>query len=461
MAKNPTKAKILTKKHIARVERERQQVKWVLITSGIVVGLVVLVLLAGFLNDKFIKPNRPVAVVNGEKISVTNFIEQVRFSRANLVENAQQYYSYLSYFSEDSSYLSSFISQIQQLQSQLVNTNNLGQSVIDQMVANALIRQEAEKRGITISDDEVAKEFEIVLGYFPEGTPTATPTMELIPTSTLNALQMTAIAPTATPSITATPVITATVVPTEEPTPAAEVESTPVASEPITPTATLAPTPTATAYTEEGYKSQYQSLLDRYGQYGISEEGLKYIILSQLYRTRLIDNVLSELKISNTQEEVWARHILVATEEGAQEVLTRLANGEDWCAVAQVSTDTGSKTSCGDLGWFPKGQMVAPFEESAFSLQIGEISDPIQSDFGFHIIQVLGREERPLSITDYESLKSTKFDEWVETLRSTSEIEINDIWQANVPEDPTLPDEIVQYLAQYSQNNLLQATAVP
>lgn len=105
-----------------------------------------------------------------------------------------------------------------------------------------------------------------------------------------------------------------------------------------------------------------------------------------------------ESKIKATDEEVKAyiaKHPEYDSKQArskAEDVLKRARAGEDFAALAkEFSTDPGSKNEGGELGWFGRGQMVKPFEDAAFALQAGQISEVVESDFGFHIIQV---EER-------------------------------------------------------------------
>ena len=102
---------------------------------------------------------------------------------------------------------------------------------------------------------------------------------------------------------------------------------------------------------------------------------------------------------ATASEEVHAAHILVETEEEARAVRERVTTGgEDFNTVAsEVSTEPAAKESGGDLGFFGPGQMVAPFEEAAFALKDGEISQPVQTDFGWHIIKLI--ERRPGQMT--------------------------------------------------------------
>jgi peptidyl-prolyl cis-trans isomerase C len=98
---------------------------------------------------------------------------------------------------------------------------------------------------------------------------------------------------------------------------------------------------------------------------------------------------------AKAQEEVRARHILVDNEALAKELQARIAKGEDFVALAKEhSKDPGSKDDGGDLGYFSKGQMVPVFEETAFALKPGEVSAPVKSQFGWHIVKVEDRRQR-------------------------------------------------------------------
>jgi foldase protein PrsA len=84
-------------------------------------------------------------------------------------------------------------------------------------------------------------------------------------------------------------------------------------------------------------------------------------------------------------------HILVEKQSQALAILERIKNGEKFGKLAkELSIDRGSAKKDGNLGYFTKGKMVKPFEDVAFQLQVGQISDPVKSEFGYHIIKRLG-----------------------------------------------------------------------
>lgn len=96
----------------------------------------------------------------------------------------------------------------------------------------------------------------------------------------------------------------------------------------------------------------------------------------------------------NQEEQVRASHILVESKEQAEEIKDKLSKGEDFAELAkEYSIDDLSKESGGDLGFFGRGRMVPSFEEAAFTLKEGEISEPVKSDYGYHIIKVEEKKE--------------------------------------------------------------------
>jgi peptidyl-prolyl cis-trans isomerase C len=101
---------------------------------------------------------------------------------------------------------------------------------------------------------------------------------------------------------------------------------------------------------------------------------------------------------------VHARHILVATEDEAKAVLADLKKGADFATLAkEKSKDPSGKTNGGDLGYFTKEQMVPEFAETAFKLPKGQLSEPVKTQFGWHIIKVEDKRTKP--VPTYEQVK--------------------------------------------------------
>ncbi|MBA4171511.1 MAG: peptidylprolyl isomerase, partial [Hyphomicrobium sp.] len=108
-----------------------------------------------------------------------------------------------------------------------------------------------------------------------------------------------------------------------------------------------------------------------------------------------------QIKGLKPDEEVQARHILVDTEQKAKDIAEKLKAGGDFLALAKEnSKDPGSKDDGGMLGYFSRGQMVPQFEDAAFALKKGDISKPVQSQFGWHVIKLEDRREKKLPTFD-------------------------------------------------------------
>jgi parvulin-like peptidyl-prolyl isomerase len=416
------KPSVQSKKHIARLERERRQIKLIQYISIGVVAAVILIIGYGYLDINVLQKLQPVAEVNGDKITTREFQARVVLQRNQLL---RQYVEYLQYqqFGLDTS------AQLQQIESSLSIPTAIGQQVLDEMIRDVLIRQEAEQRGISISNEEVETFKQGQFGYYPDGTPTPTitPTQVDVTYPTLSAAQLAlvTVTPEPTQGPTSTPLPTATAEPGSTPAPTSTIAPTPF------------PSPTATPYTLEGYENTYATAQAGLVEAGMSEDQYEIIFETELLRKKLYEAVTADISLE--QDQVWARHILVASEEEARSVIERLNDGEGFGELAaELSLDTASGANGGDLGWFGKGQMVAPFEAAVFELEVAEISEPVQSDFGWHIIQLIDRTTLPMTASQYEQARQAAFNEFLTGLREESEVTIYDYWTERVPTEPGL-----------------------
>ncbi|MDP5275728.1 peptidylprolyl isomerase [Chengkuizengella axinellae] len=135
------------------------------------------------------------------------------------------------------------------------------------------------------------------------------------------------------------------------------------------------------------------------------------------------------------EEQVQASHILVETLEEAEDLLQQINDGADFAELAKTySTDPGSGANGGDLGFFGRGMMVPEFDEAAFNLSVGEVSEIVQTDFGYHIIKVTDKKEASKATLEEkqeeikEELTKVKTGEeyqlWIEETKTGSDIEV-------------------------------------
>ena len=143
------------------------------------------------------------------------------------------------------------------------------------------------------------------------------------------------------------------------------------------------------------YGDQFDTLLK---QQGIKEETLKNGVRAQLAQEKAIEKTITDKELKeNYKPEIKASHILVKDEATAKKVKEELGQGKSFEELAkQYSEDTGSKEKGGDLGFFGPGKMVKEFEEAAYKLKKDEVSEPVKSQFGYHIIKVTDiKEQKP------------------------------------------------------------------
>ncbi|EJR91058.1 peptidylprolyl isomerase [Bacillus cereus] len=126
-----------------------------------------------------------------------------------------------------------------------------------------------------------------------------------------------------------------------------------------------------------------------------NEDELKNKLKSQVAFEKAVKTSVTEKEIKDHYKpKLKASHILVKDEKIAKEMKEKLNNGEDFATLAkQFSEDPGSKEQGGELGEFGPGQMDAKFEEAAYKLEVGQVSDPVKSSHGYHIIKLTEKKE--------------------------------------------------------------------
>jgi len=157
-------------------------------------------------------------------------------------------------------------------------------------------------------------------------------------------------------------------------------------------------------------EEQFVNILNMQGIGGLADykalfmEQNEMVLLINELQSSIIDSVeVSDAEIEEyynnnkarftVEEQVQASHILVEDEATAKEILDKLNSGSDYAELAKEYSIDGSASRGGNLGFFPRGRMVKPFEEAAFALEVGEISGIVKTDFGYHIIMVTDRQE--------------------------------------------------------------------
>jgi len=346
--------------------RRENRVRQVIIGgAALLLALIVGILGFGYWRENVARAAEPAATVFGEPITLSELLERVRPRYQALDTQARLYEA----------------QGITQAATQLnLQRSRLPDQVLDSMVEDHLVLREAAERGIAVSNEEIdarirqaIAEQEALSQPAPTSTPAATPGAE----------------PTAAPAASAT--------------------ATPVPS----------PTPVPTL-TGEVFEGAYQSFLTRAN---LTDEYYRELIGGEIYKDKLKDSLATN--IPRTEEQVHVRHILVDNQESLALVQQRLTEGVPFDAVAkEFSTDAGSRDKGGDLGWFGRGVMNAPFEQAAFNQPIGVIGEPVQSPNGTHIIQVLERDaEHPLGEQQLAQRANQAYQAWYAGRKGSSDVQ--------------------------------------
>lgn len=439
----------LTRKQQRVRAKDRERDRKITLAVAGVFSAVLLIILIGILAEFVFKPNSAVASVGDSNITVRDFRKRVLYEQ-NSLENQ---YIQLQQLEQQFGGQGFFTSQINQIQATLSSPFSLGVSVLDDMIEEAIIADEAESRGITVTDEEVeaALREEVAAAEgavtVPQATETAAAAAEL--TATAESWTPT---PTATIDATGAITATATAVPTPE------------------------PPPTRPVLADETYQTGLDTLSENLQSFNMTLDDYQDLVRARLLREK-VSEVIGEERVETTEEQVNARHILLreitptpeptAVPEGqptpeptatatplpegfptpqptpgprsldearalAEELRQRVLDGEDFGDLAaEYSDDLSNAASGGDLGWFGRGMMVPEFEEVAFSLPVDEVSEPVETQFGIHLIQVLDRDDaRVKDEGTVQQEQSQAIFDWLQEQLVADEIERGDIESA-------------------------------
>ncbi len=401
--------KEMTRKHLARAEREARQQRWLLIGVAMVVVIVVGLIGYGYLDVRVFRLQQPVATVKNTAVTTGDFQKRVRFARTQITSQLGQLQAQRAQFEADPqlAFLTQQIDQqINSLQTQLDSPATLGENVLDSMVEEELIRQETAKRGIAVSPEEVQTTLEQSFNFY-RVPPTATPTR----------------LPTATPASSPTPEPTATV------------SITPT----VTPAPTETPLPTATPVTEQAFNKEYSDLLTQLAQTSMTDSDYRALIQASLLRRKLEEAFGKDVPAS--ADEVQFRYVFFETLESAQAAETQLASGLSYddlytrVQAGQVVSATGGFES-----WTPTDEITQSFgpeiSQALLSLAISQTTQIITDTTGisFVILQQAGREVRPLTPTQIQSRQQAAFQAWLDSQRTGPDVNLfNNRYLGRVP----------------------------
>ncbi len=340
----------MTQKERSRRARE-QRINRIIIGGAIAVGVLVIgILIYGYVTEVVLKAREPVATVNGVPIRTDEW--QARVLAQAIANGTSQ-----------------------------ENLPSVAGQVLEQMAQEEIIRQEAARRGITVTEDDVDRAIELFFGYNREQV--LTPTL------------------------------------------------------PITATGETTPTE---AMTEEEFQQRYQEYIDQVLiPSGMGVEGFRKAVEASLLYERLWEVITAD--VPTVTEQVEVQYIVFPSEEEATSVADRLDQGEDWDSIVEeLSSQEESQVRVLEPRWRTRSYLATLFDPASagiiFSLEPGEHTRPIPGYGGqYYVIQVLAHEERELDPTMLSYEKGRAFQEWLQ--QQMEGVEYADDWMDKIPSLPS------------------------
>jgi parvulin-like peptidyl-prolyl isomerase len=349
-----------SKRQLSKWERERRQRQLIIGGAAGLLALIALVIAFGAVRELVWRPNEAAAWVHNEKIPlgalVTRLKPYVAAIDAELVRLS----------TNPNSGNPPGVQSPQSVQQQIQTLQNQRLAAVDQvltdMIDEELVRLELERRGLRVTPEEITERINIDLARARRPPEQPTPT-------------------------------------TPPPTPAPGVFPSP----------TVPPTLTASEF-----ETAYQDLLQRTNftdaQYRAYTEA---ILQKEKLRAALAAD------IPTVQEQVHVRRLTLSSQEEATAALAQIRTGEKTLEelAREKSLDLTSRNAGGDLGWLPRGIESTQFDDAAFRLQIGEISEPVVTPQGFEVLELLGKEVRPVAPEHLDRLSLRRMEQWLRQAR--------------------------------------------
>jgi peptidyl-prolyl cis-trans isomerase C len=453
------------RRRISRREREERQKRQLYWGMGIAGALIAVILVGFAVNEYVVKPRHVMATVDGTKIRRKDYWKVRSYDLLNQASQFQQLATFAD--SEQQQQYQSLAQQALLELEDVWGSTSTNDATLSKMIDDQVYLKNLDSLNLTVTDqdvdDYIAQQFE------PANAPifTPTPTATLIPTraawatetavsqnttATANAASLEATPEAAgspeaaaspegamppaggTPEAAASPSDTS-LPEAEAPaaSPAVAPEASPEAATPddgaspeASPSAeaTVSPTPNqdqARQTAAAGYELFQENAFD---VTHMSQADYERLIVRPLVARQKVRETL-EAQVGQSAEQVHAAHILVSTKELADSIYQQLQQpGADFGQIAKdQSTDTATAPNGGDLGWFPRGIMVPEFDAVAFATAPGQVSQPFESEFGWHIVKVFALEpDRPMTDEQISQLKSSKVQNWLDEQKAAMDI---------------------------------------
>lgn len=418
-----------SRKEVLIARKNAKQQRQVRLIVGAVVALLVVVMAFGLIYEYLIAPSRPVVEVDDTAISLAEWQERVRLERAQ----------YINLLESQLEALNNDVGMVQQFGGQYINalydpeqSELLGQNVLNTMLEDVIIAREAAQRGIVVTDEDIDEQIASTFNYFGGESPTPFPT----PTQTVQP----------TPSLTPIPTQVITdVLPTTTP----------------FPTPTLGPTntpfPTATPVSEEAFQTEWSEVLASYVALGVTEEQYREFLRTQLLRQRLADAIAEEQELPAEGEHTSFFILTFETEGEANEAAAAIADGDFltvWNEIRSTPFDPESEStaSATEILWRTQDDIATNINEevatAVFELPIGTSSEVLnwsidEETTNYVIVQVSGREVRPLGESVIELAKATALTNYIDRLLAAADLNFTGFEAGRTPMTPRLDEKFV------------------